>query len=68
MAKANKKATNVKPIDMATGFAHLYKIVSELEGASEELMPLFSASLRLSIKILRMYEKAFEAGKKYVKK
>ena len=68
MAKGNQKATKVKPIDMTTGFKHLYTIIDELISSSEEVLPLFSASLVLSKKILRMYERAFEAGKKYVKR
>lgn len=68
MAKGNQKAAKVKPIDMTTSFKRLYTILNELIDASGEILPLFSASLELSKKILKMYERAFEAGKKYVKK
>ena len=67
MAKGNQKATNVKPGQMAANFKSLYIIIDELTESSEEILPLFSASLKLSKKILRMYERAFEAGKKYAK-
>ncbi len=67
MAKANKKATKVKAMDMQEGFDGLFKILDELEETSEEILPLFAASIGMSKKILRMYQKAFEAGKKYVK-
>ncbi len=67
MAKANKKATKVKPVDMSEGFDSLFTIITELEESTEELMPLFAASMKLSKKILRSYKQAFESGKKYVK-
>jgi hypothetical protein len=68
MAKANKKATNIPKVKaMNTDFDILTAQLSDIAVGSEELMPLFSASLKLSITILREYKKAFNAGKKYVK-
>lgn len=67
MAKGNKKVTKVKPVDMNPAFDNLFKILDALEETSEELLPLFSASIGLSKKILKQYKQAFEAGKKYVK-
>ncbi len=71
MAKANKKAT--KSADehdkmMNAQFDELLSVLDGMATSSEEIMPLFSASLELSKKIVRTYKKAFNVGKKYVKK
>jgi len=67
MAKANKKATNAnKNKLMNTKFDELLSVLNDLATSSEEIMPLLSASLELSMKIVRTYKKAFNAGIKYV--
>jgi len=68
MAKANKKVTNIpKTKQMNTDFAHILGVFEDVAESTEEIMPLFSASVRLSIRILKEYVKAFNAGTKYVK-
>ncbi len=73
MAKANKKVINVnkKPTNvkqMNTDFDGISATLSGVAVGTEEIMPLFSASLKLSIRILNEYQKAFNAGTKYAKK
>ena len=73
MAKANKKVTNVnkKPTNvkqMNTDFDGISATLSGVAVGTEEIMPLFSASLKLSVRILNEYQKAFNAGTKYAKK
>lgn len=66
MPKANQKATkSTKDKQMTSTFDELITVLSDMATGSEEIMPLFSASLELSIKIVRTYKKAFNVGKKY---
>lgn len=68
MAKANKKATKAtENKQMTATFDELITILSDMATHSEEIMPLLSASLELSIRIVRTYKKAFIVGKKYAK-
>lgn len=68
MAKANKKATNIPKVkQMNTDFDGISSTLSTVAVSSEEIMPLFSASLKLSIRILEEYKKAFNAGTKRAK-
>jgi len=60
MAKANKKDR-----DLTTVNKHFDIIENSLNGlidSSEQIMPLFSDSLKLSRKILKMYKVAFNRG------
>ena len=66
MAKANRRATKVKK--MNTNFAQILTTLEGVAEGTEEIMPLFSASIKLSIRILKEYIKAFNAGTKYVNK
>ena len=63
MAKANKKAVHAK--QMNANFDQMISVLDEMATGTEEIMPLFSSSMELSIKILRTYKKAFAAGIKY---
>ena len=65
MAKANRKST--KDQQMTIGFDTLIKTLEDMVTATEELMPLVAASLELTVKITRMYKKAFKLGEKYAK-
>jgi len=68
MAKANKKVTNTdKNKLMNAGFDEMLQVLDGMATSSEEIMPLFSASLELSIKIVKTYKKAFNTGVKYGK-
>lgn len=68
MAKANSKATKpTKKKLMNTNFNQIHTTLKEVADSSEEIMPLFSAALRLAIRILGEYQKAFNVGTKYVK-
>lgn len=60
MAKSTKKKT------MNTNFDQIQKVLTDVAAGSEKIMPLFSASLRLSIRILKEYQKAFNVGTKDV--
>ena len=77
MAKANQNhydpGPNPRPRNpakstMPENFKRLHTILRGLSESSQEIMPLFSAAIDLATKILRMYERAFEAGKKYALK
>lgn len=65
MAKANKGTAKVKK--MNTDFAQILGVLTDVAESTDEIMPLFSASIKLSIRILKEYIKAFNAGTKYVK-
>ena len=68
MAKANQKnKKQVSAKQMNTNFDGISKTLSDVAVSSEEIMPLFSASLKLAIRILEEYRKAFNAGTKYTK-
>ena len=68
MAKANKKVTQpTKKKQMNTDFAQILATLEAVAEGTEEIMPLFSASIKLSMRILKEYVKAFNAGTKYVK-
>lgn len=47
---------------MNTNFDQIHKVLTEVATSSGEIMPLFSESLKLSIRILKEYQKAFNAG------
>ena len=66
MAKANRKA--VSPKLMNKHFDDVLKVLDDMATSSFEIMPLFSASLRLSQKIVSMYKKAFNQGIMYAGK
>jgi len=65
MAKANRKATN--PKQMNQNFKDLLEVLDDMATSSFEIMPLFSESLLLSKKIVKMYQKAFNHGIKNAK-
>lgn len=60
MTKPTKKKA------MNTNFDQIQKVLTDGATGSEKIMPLFSASLRLSIRILKEYQKAFNVGTKDV--
>lgn len=70
MAKANKKSHSVFPKapSMEQSFETMLKVLHDMSDNSRPIMPLFSDSIDLSVKIVKMYEKAFYAGKKFTPK
>lgn len=68
MAKANQKnKKNKKPNKMNAGFDVIIKALEDIIATTEELMPLVSDSLKLTVKLVRLYKKSFNAGIKYAK-
>lgn len=66
MAKANKKMKN--PKQMNAGFDVIIKALEDIIATTEELMPLVSDSLKLTVKLVRLYKKSFNQGIKYAKR
>jgi len=68
MAKANQNNKTIpKAKKMNTDFDAISATFSDVAVGTEEIMPLFSASVKLAIKILKEYQKAFNAGTKHTK-
>lgn len=65
MAKANRQTKKIT--QMNANFDQILEVLEDMAACSEEIMPLFSASLKLSQEIVRTYKKAFNAGTKYTK-
>jgi len=65
MAKANRQTKKIT--QMNANFDQIRETLQDVAKGTEEIMPLFSATIKLSIRILEEYIKAFNAGTKYVK-
>jgi len=60
MAKANKKATELKALNQ--NFDQIKGTLVEISEATESIMPLVSKSLALTVEIVKMYKEAFNRG------
>lgn len=65
MAKANRQTEKIT--QMNKNFDQMLGILEDMAASSEEIMPLFAASLELSRKIILTYKKAFNAGTKFTR-